>query len=266
MRFNMLPSTSRSLSDAEIMESAPAVFADRPADHVSPNYHFVNTGEIVRTLRNEGWNIASAHQQNVRMPDKALGTKHMLTVVRPNQIELGANLGGLTPALYLTNSHDWSSRLIMSMGFIRKICSNGLIGFSGEFGKFTIRHDHVPEDLNTVLSRFGSLVNMMLEKAERLSNVVLSPDQRFDFARKAADIRFGESADADKANALLRVHRSADNGPTLWQTYNVVQENAIKGCAKYGMMERRVRALSNIDALQSINTDLLTLAEQYATV
>ena len=61
---------------------------------------------------------------------------------------------------------------------------------------------------------------------------------------------------------ILTPKRDADRSKSLWHTFNVLQENLIKG--GYQMNERQARAITNPIQDIKINQDLWTLAEAYA--
>jgi hypothetical protein len=72
-----------------------------------------------------------------------------------------------------------------------------------------------------------------------------------------------------RANKLLTLKRSEDAKPTLWNTFNTVQENLIKGGQKDfgkrkadGSRMPRTRAVKGIDGNIGLNKALWHLAEQ----
>ena len=94
------------LSREDIQAIAPSVYAIKPASHVSEDYHFVNTGEVLDILGREGWQPFEAKQQKVRNQEKREGTKHMVSLRNPNIDITGLDLGGLIPTFTVVNSHD----------------------------------------------------------------------------------------------------------------------------------------------------------------
>ena len=72
-----------------------------------------------------------------------------------------------------------------------------------------------------------------------------------------------------RADKLLTIKRTEDAAPTLWNTFNTVQENIIKGGQKdyskrkaNGERMPRVRPVKGIDGNLSLNKALWHLAEQ----
>ena len=65
---------------------------------------------------------------------------------------------------------------------------------------------------------------------------------------------------------LLNVKRDADNGANLWSTFNVVQENLMKGGMNTSHVGRRrgvTRAVNNIQKNVALNTGLWNLTLKY---
>ena len=259
----------RILDTDTIRHLAPSVYATKPANHVSADYKFVNTGEVLNTLQSEGWGPVFAVQQKVRrsfVADRANGTKHMVLLRQLESKAQATGLGGLIPTMQIINSHDWSSRFEASFGMYRLVCSNGLIAAGAEFASFSIRHDTVAEDIQKILGRFNSYSTKMMDRAEKWASVQVSDSFRNRYAMDAARIRFGEDANSDHADSLLVTRRVEDVDANLWNLYNTVQENALKGGNKQGNMKRRSRELTNIGKAVEVNSELFTLTENYASL
>ena len=249
------------LDNHQIAYQAPSIFAQAPANHTSPDYHFVNTGKILELLQSLGWGCYDAKQTHVRKPEDASTTRHMFSLRRINDNPQALELGGLIPTLIGINSHDWSSRFEFHFGMLRLICGNGLIVAGAMFDCFSIRHDRISEDIETILNKFASGANRMMELAHRWAQIQLSNDQALEFARRAAELRFG-SEFAGKAESLIHQRRHEDLGNDLWRIFNVIQENCLRGGFK--VAKRRAREVRNIAALRSLNTGLFQIAESYA--
>ena len=103
----------------------------------------------------------------------------------------------------------------------------------------------------------------------------LNRDEREILARSAHLLRFGDSSGEVttpiKPEQLLTQRRSGDLGNDLWSTWNVVQENAIKGGIRAVGRDdlgrpRRVksRAVTGIDQDIRLNKALWLLGEEMA--
>lgn len=74
-----------------------------------------------------------------------------------------------------------------------------------------------------------------------------------------------------KVEQILQVNRPSDNLSTLWNTFNVVQENLIRTPEGVEVITdknkvRKARAITNIDATLKVNQGLWTLAEIFMGV
>ena len=67
-----------------------------------------------------------------------------------------------------------------------------------------------------------------IEKINQWKQVYPTELQRLQYAKEAMSLRWDEYFDLDPIN-ILRPRRYEDRGSDLWTTYNVVQENLLKG-------------------------------------
>jgi hypothetical protein len=247
----------------DVRNNAPSVFAQKPADFVSPNYKFVPTINVIETMMANGWQPIAAKQQRTKNPDAREITRHKVVM---RMMAAGCNdaaLGGLYPTITLVNSHNWSSRMEVIFGMLRLLCSNGLAVLGAEFANLSVRHDKIGEDIRIIMESFVANAGKMLDEARAWDSISLNHGIALAFAREASIIRFGDSATVDHALALLLARRAYDDLPTLWNVYNRVQENAIKGGVRQGSMKRRIRSVNAIQAENSINAELYKLASDY---
>lgn len=255
------------LTISQLEKLVPAAFSDTPAPHVSENYSFVPTRDVIARMMENGWEAVKATQQKTRAGSRSsvLTAKHMI-VFRPsgNDTPAKADLGMLQPTVSIINSHDWSSRMIAQSGILRLVCTNGLMAGQDIF-RYSIRHDTVMRDIQQLSDEFSEKANSMLETVERWRGVELSHEATDAFLMEAAKLRYGDEATSDHAHSLSIVRRLADQGSNVWNLFNRVQENGMKGGYRVGRMTRASRGLSNIGATFKFNTDLWNLAEKFAT-
>jgi hypothetical protein len=114
-----------------------------------------------------------------------------------------------------------------------------------------------------------------LEAPREWSTIKLDRDEQMAFAEAAHTVRF---ADAEghvdtpiKPQQLLIARRTADQQPNLWNTFNVIQENAVKGglTAMGRDMNNKprrttTRQVNGIDQDVKLNKALFTLATKMA--
>ncbi|MEX6059340.1 DUF932 domain-containing protein [Enterobacter hormaechei] len=170
------------------------------------------------------------------------------------------------PEIILLNSHDGSSSYKMIPGMFRQVCSNGLVAWK-DFGEIRVPHKgdivgQVIEGAYTVLKTFDAVdENIDLMKSIQLT----LPEQRL----------LGATAwNLNTMENQRRLHRSklltlavCSTEADLWTTFNVVQENVIRGGIR-GRTEKgkmtRTREVTGIDGDIKLNQVLWKMAEEFA--
>jgi len=151
------------------------------------------------------------------------------------------------------------------MGLFRLVCENGLVVKDQDMGSFRERH--------TKLS-FQGVKDLISTKVDGLKNVVskisqwnmreMSDKERYAFAVEALALRMSGDRKPEQYEILdmLNPKRKADEGNTLWKTYNILQENLIKG--GFQLNNRQARAIKNPIEDFTLNQDLWQLADTYS--
>jgi hypothetical protein len=227
--------TYSALTNDDLYRKAPSIFATQARDDVSEKYQFIPTLDIVEKLRGEGLLPVRASQSLSRTEGGESYAKHMIRF-RPVAY-FGANaLQEEVPEVVLVNSHDRSSGYQISAGVFRLVCSNGMIVKDADFGTVSVRHSgHIIDDVIEGTYSIIESVPAIVEGVERLKAITLDKREAFAFANDAVQLRYpldsaGNETAPIAAESLLRPRRYADREKTdLWTTFNVVQENFIKG-------------------------------------
>jgi len=262
------------LSEAELRKHVPALFARAPHASRSDRYAYIPSIEVLRGLTAEGFNPVAVRQSRTRDDSRRGFTKHMVRFRRHGALE--RRVGDAVPEVVLLNSHDGSSSYRLMAGLFRLVCLNGLVVAAGRLAEVTVSHvgsietvmPKVIEGAYTVLAESEKA----LEAPRKWSKINLSDAQRLDFAEAAHKLRFADSeGDVDTPilpTQLLVVRRPADTGSDLWRTFNVVQENVMRGglrAIRPGNGHRYTsRTINGVDQDVRINRGLWSLAESYA--
>ena len=264
---------SIALSNDQIMATAPSVFATHPHHEVSDRYGFMPTIKVVNALRNEGWMPVDATQKNVRDASKRNLTTHLLRFRRiDNDIQVGDSI----VEILLKNAHDRSSAFVLHAGIFRMACANGIVIADSTFDKLSVRHGkNVVGDIIEGSCEVINEVPAICETVEGMQSTELSPEERAIFAKTAYNFAHGErdenilTSQENIINQVLRPKRRSDTGTDLWSTFNVIQENIIKGgvrTAKVGSNGRvrrsTKRAVGNIDKNIKLNKAIFEMATQ----
>lgn len=239
-----------------------AALAAAPAPTLSSRYEFVDTRAIIERIAQEGWQVASATTASPRKRD-ALFAKHMVDLRHPDF----EPIAGAVPRIILTNSHDGSSSAQVLAGVFRFVCSNGLV-VGTTTAKEVVRHTgDAAADLIHRVQQLARETSQVYSSIDRWSKKDLTRAQRYEFAKFAAQLRWGD-AQRFAPEDLLMVRRAEDDRGDLWATFNRVQENTVRGGIEGLSRSGRAatsRPLSDITRSVDYNTQLWALAEEVAT-
>ena len=109
------------------------------------------------------------------------------------------------------------------------VCSNGMVIAESDFGKVHIRHiGFEAEQVKEASRQLVMNSSRIADKINVWKSIDLTPRSRMDFFTDAAKIRF-ENPDEGLVRDVSTVRREADRGTDLWKTFNVAQENLIRG-------------------------------------
>jgi hypothetical protein len=251
------------LDNETLFRHVPSIFAREAHDSRSERYVYVPTIEIVEGLRREGWFPFFAVQAVPRDGERMGHAKHMLRLRRDDGI------GKQEAAeVIIVNSHDGTSAYQMFAGVLRFVCTNSMI--AGErFEEVRVPHkggiqDQIIEGVYTVAEDFPRLI----DATEGMKDTRLSSDEQRVLAEASLVARYGEDESPVRPDQIITPLRREDVGQSLWQTFNVIQENLIRGGingrrqTSDGRIRRsQTRAINGIDQNVGLNRALWTLAE-----
>ena len=258
------------LTENDLRSLAPSVFATNPISDVSNRYQFIPTFEVVRRLQNEGWLPTSAQESHVRNQENQGYQKHLIRFQRQDLI-----LNGEAIEVVLINSHNRSAAYQLMAGVFRFICSNGMI-VGDTFGRISVKHinfnpDEIVEASYEIINNAPHIAQNMQE----MKVIKLNKGEREIYAKSAALTVYGESAAITFDTSRLLTPRRYDdrNKNDLWSTFNIVQENMMKGGIrglkrdKSGNLRRiTTRKIKSIDKDVKLNKALWNLTEKMKTI
>lgn len=255
------------LSLERAKEVAPAIFATSPAPTIkSAKYQFTPTVEVIEHMDKLGFQLTAAKQSKSNVELRKNWGIHITRFQHPELYIKNAE-GGIEarPEVVLLNSHDGTRPVQFELGLFRLVCENGLVVKTQDFGGF--RERHTKFDFPTIKSMIEEKVGGMKSIVTKISSwnsKLMTDKERFQFAVEALALRMGEDRKAENYEILeiLQPKRKADEGKSLWNTFNILQENLIKG--GFQLNERQARAITNPVEDLKINQDLWQLAEAYA--
>lgn len=246
----------------QIRASAPAVFAKAESLAMSERYNFVDTASILKKLESNGFFPVQAAQTKPRKRNP-LHVHHSI-VLRPEDYDVAGV--EVVPQILMVNSHNGRTKLRLFAGFYRSVCANGIVVGDDQFTLEVGHADRLAQSIDDYVELFGSQVGGLHSKMRRWSQVQMSEMDILAFAREAAELRFGsQMKSAFELSSILEAKRTEDEGQTLWQVFNRVQENATKGGIKGKTATGRATTSRPINAIHAdidFNRSLWALAER----
>jgi hypothetical protein len=260
------------LSTEQVQRFAPSAFAVTPYHKQSSRYAFIPTSAVIDGMRDAGFLPVSASQSRTRIEDKKEYTKHMIRFRAAASLQQSAVVGESVLEAVLINSHDGTSAYKLMCGIFRFICTNGMIVADDLLESINVRHT------GNVIAEVTAGSNHILEAAPKImevidswKNITLASAEQQLLAEGAHALRFPINEETGLASTLvtpemlLKTRRHEDASPSLWNTFNRIQENTLQGF-KTSARGRRItaRAVRSIDGDVKLNRALWTLATRMA--
>lgn len=258
----------------EVTHRFPTIGATRPHESRSERFAHIGTADILRGLVADGFTIHGV--QIARTAGSKSGfEKHLIRLRREGQLKI---VGDVYPEVLLRNAHDGTSAYELSAGMMRLVCLNGM-AVSKEWGAVRVPHvgkaaiTKVVAATHTIMESFSRVAGAI----EHFRSVELTSEEQHAFAEQAFHLRYPVDAETGTARApvspyaMLHVRRMGDEGNDLWQVFNRVQENLVRGgqaghtVGRNGRHRRAsTREVTGIDQGLSLNRRLFGLAEHWA--
>lgn len=262
------------LTDEALQRVAPSIFATEAHESRSQRFAPIATIDVLNGLRKEGFSPVFAAQARSRDESRRDFTKHMLRLRHEGDKGRALAVGDSVFEIVLVNANDGTSAYHMLPGVFRLVCLNGLM--TGDtYDAVKVRHSG---------NAIGDVIDgayRVLDEAPRVSDQIsafkaltLNRDEAQIFAEASHALRFPDAdpaAGGIQAQQLLRPRRSEDTAADLWTTFNVAQENVIRGglsawTRNENNQRRRttMREVNGIDQNRALNRALWTLTERMA--
>lgn len=247
--------SARNANLSKILAGLPTM----PSPTMTSRYEFLDTRQVITNMQDMGFFPVAARVRNSRTAEGKFGG-HEVTF-RKNQDVL--EVGSEVPQIVFLNSYDGSRKAELKTGVFRLVCSNGLLVASA--GAKTHKFLHVN---NYETSLMEEVKKAALEGADVLHaiegyrGIELERGIYLEFAKEAASLRKAIDVTPE---TLLRPRRPGDLGKDLFTTFNVVQENLIRGGGK-ATNGRIIQPLNGIVPSNQLNEELWGLMEKYAAI
>lgn len=263
------------LSNDELKSICPMAFKSEPTNpNVSDKYIMATTMDVVNDMAKLGWYPVQAKQCRNKKNSKGIRSYHLIAFQNENVKVMNGNEIEAYPRIILQNSHDGFNSFKFMCGLFRIVCSNGLIVADEEFANLSIRHinytfEELRDTINVVIAKLPGKIEVLNE----MRNTELSEDEKKDFAKKVIKIRKGLNVDDNldiSENTIIDILspiRGEDNGNSLWNVFNVLQEKVIKGNFNFsgndGKKARKMRKIVSPVKDIKLNVEMFNIANSY---
>lgn len=265
------------LSKDELRQVCAMAFKTTPTNPaVTQRYVQANTETVIDDLAKLGWYPVDAKQCRTKRNSSGIRSFHMVAFQNPNVSivkDNGSEEVECYPRIILTNSHDGFNSFKFMVGLFRLVCSNGLVIATDKMVDLSIRHiNYSFEELRKQVALAIEQVEIQAGIMSQMNHVQLNDEQKRELAESAIRIRkgipAGEKFDISDTSIeeILSPQRKEDTGSSLWNVFNVIQENMMKG--GYTMTNangkvRKQRPITSVVKSLDVNKELFRSASRY---
>jgi len=274
------------LTEDQMRWIAPSIFATTASPSKSERFRPIATVDVLRELDKEGFSPYGVRQIRSRTEDGMDFTKHLIRLRRvENQPQY--RVGDTVCEVLLRNANDGTSSYELMAGLFRIACMNSLVSRISTLKSVKVRHmGNLQVVASKVIEGTYSVIEqaqVALEAPSKWSSVFMSISEKNRLAKKAADLIFPEPSIEELEvqkdwpvknepfdfRKLLVAKRRSDLGHDLWTTFNIVQENVLRGGAKYHtyddhgkLRNHSTREVKSIDRSIKLNQALWGLGQE----
>lgn len=234
----------------------------RKGQRIFTNPNQIETLDIVENLQDEGWNIKGSFQTTNHLNRI---NKNVIKLEHPDMaLKNGSTTEG-NANLLITSKLNENYDINTDLGFMRLVCSNGLVSREKEYSyDFNCIKDN-EASLKEFMEGLNINTSHLFNEIEKMNLIELNSFQQKELAEKGLNLRFGNNNDVNYKQ-LLNCVRDADLGPQLWKVFNRVQENLTQNHRITNKNGKLLAGVTNPLIDMEINQGLYTEARklQYA--
>lgn len=273
----------------EQLQPLHSLWSESPAPKASQKYRQVKTVDIINIFADQGWLPVTAQEQRVNKDARDGFQKHLVRF-RNTSLNSPSVVGDTIPEIVLRNSHDTTTTYQLMAGIFRMICLNGCVVSEAEFGTIKIRHmGFEPSQIVDATRKFSEEIPQVMGRVKDYQAIDLTLDERNVFAQSALLLKANPDEDEKiykdgnvftigkrqfDVPKLLEYRRPQDAAPTLWNTYNTIQEKLTKGNRyevntedhSFRPIYKKVREIKGIDESVRVNRGLWHLMSEMAKI
>ncbi len=257
------------MNNLEMLESAPAVYSFNPENGVSKRYTFIRTIDVIYKLRDMGWQVVDAKQTGRKNSIYRKRTdsyaRHMVVLEHPDYV---SHENGVKVRLYVQNSHNRTRSFRIGIGFFVFICANETI-VGEDYDETRIKHmdvnlGNIEEIVADTVKRF----DVHYQKLSQYRQIQLTHNEKIEFAMNAIKARYGKEKPEINIEDILESRHEEYEDDTLWNVFNILQENLMRGGTKYKTQKGRhlkVRKVNSLNKEVQFNEQVWLLMEGLRT-
>ena len=190
--------------------------------------------------------------------------RHLVRLRHPDYTV--SNVGDTLPEIVLQGSHDRTAATEIMIGMFRLVCGNGMLVADGTIAGFRTKHigsgvDELPAFMQSV----PTLFDRSMKTISTWKSLELAAPERIALAESAMSLKYDAQPFAPEN--LLRARRVEDQKPDLYTTFNVIQENLLRGGQRYRTANLRrasTREVKSVGENVRLNKSLWALTEKMA--
>ena len=267
------------LQEHDLRRLAPSVFTYVAFEKTTDRYKVIPTHGLLTILADQGFGVTAAMQSRSRLEGKNDHVKHLLRLRHVDAVAVGKD--ETFPEIVLINGSGGDTSVQLLAGLIRFACSNGLIVSDGNFGNCKLRHTgDVAENIVQGALQIVETMPQIAAKVEQFQAIELTRNEQNVFCESAAAMRWGRDEKGViqhpmfGTNQLNAARRGDDVGDSLWNVYNRIQENLMKGGMRgrttgdetHRSRRTTTRKVNSVDSDSRINRELIVLADEMAAL
>ena len=249
------------LSESEIKDKAPSVYAEAPSEGVSEKYTFIPTTQVIGDMKSFGWEVYSAEQRSARTKVRNNHTKHLLRF-RNESIPV---VHGCYPEITLTNSHDGRNAFQFYVGLYSDETKSSFLMGGRSVENLRIKHQwYTLREVREITQKVVNYLPIIIEQIEVLHNNTVDVMGQRNYISSMLRTRWGSDYPNIMADLLIRPMNHVE--VTLWDVFKRVQDNVLNGGITYTLPSQRkqtVRAITNVDLKIDINQKLWEVTQGY---
>ncbi len=212
---------------SKVISISGSYVQDQRHSKVTERYNPIQASSVGQAMTNHGLTLASLSTGRARHEDKA-NFQRTLSRYRGPSIGDGVNLDIIYDSKHMGRGTD---RILL--GIYRMVCTNGLF-VGSNFFSHAIRHSgDTYANLNEGIGAALAIQSQLADTVKRMQGIQLDAGQREALALEA--VKLLTPSDALQVRHRLLKPIALPNGTTrdgdsdLWTTYNLIQENSVKG-------------------------------------